>query len=187
MILPKTAHFKVIQNNSSPECLKVKVDLSSRCLFFFSPTFFQQRSYSHSDACHREQTLVLPFNRHQPLPPPFTFPSDTHTLSISWQPLSTSRRKYLDFNFPAAILAFCHFQDETILQVLRLEGCTCGVKTNRNHTMNVTKPSVTVLKKKKKKYLNLNAFYIMYCVILLNNDSKGNVMCWIVGLRFGSV
>lgn len=37
---PETAHFKVIQNNSSPECLKVEVDLSSRCLFFFSPTFF---------------------------------------------------------------------------------------------------------------------------------------------------
>lgn len=79
---PETAHFKVIQNNSSPECLKVEVDLSSRCLFFFSPTFFHQRSYSHSDACHREQTLVLPFNRHQPLPPPFTFPSDTHTHTL---------------------------------------------------------------------------------------------------------
>jgi len=144
-IPPETAHFKVVRNNSSPECLKVEVDLSSRCLFFFSPTFFSTRGHIH--------TLMPAIgNKHSCFPstdtshfhPHLLFLGFRHTHTPSADSLSyTSRRKYLDFNLPAAILAFCHFQDETILLVSRLEGWTCGVKTSRNHTMYVTKPSLT--------------------------------------------
>lgn len=83
---PETAHFKVVQNNSSPECLKVEVDLSSRCLFFSRPLFFHQRSYSHSDACHREQTLVLPFNKTST--PIYFSCRHTHTYTPSADSLS---------------------------------------------------------------------------------------------------
>lgn len=103
----------------------------------------------------------------------------THTHSISWQPLSTSRRKYLDFNFPAAILAFCHFQDETILQVLRLKGRTCGVKTNKNRTMIVTKPSLTVHKKKGPEFKCILHYVLLHPIEQWLTRKCNGLDCWI--------
>ncbi len=78
-IVSETAHFKVIQNNSSPECLKVEVDLSSRCIFFFS-TIFSTRGHTLIPAIGNKHSCFPSIDTSHFHPHLLFLQTHTHTL-----------------------------------------------------------------------------------------------------------